>query len=135
MEGTTPGIGESGKVRSILDLLNIAKILALVIGIIGFVYAGVEGVWLNIGGIIYGVAMGILNIMVYMRMDEFVGYVNSRRYKELKDNILIWAILTIIFGVIVGILLIIVYVQLDELIRVPQYPPPATGTQLPPPPQ
>jgi len=137
MEGTPPAIGESSKVRTSLDLLRISKILALVIGILSFVGAAWNGIMLSWGWALYGVASGIINLLIYLRIDEFTNMISGRRYGELRDMLLIWAVLGIIFGVIVGILLIIVYIQVEELHRttgfvqqpVQQIPPP------PPPPE
>jgi len=137
MEGTPPAIGESSKVRTSLDLLRISKILALVIGILSFVGAAWNGIMLSWGWALYGVASGIINLLIYLRIDEFTNMISGRRYGELRDMLLIWAVLGIIFGVIVGILLIIVYIQVEELQRttgfvqqhVQQIPPP------PPPPE
>jgi len=112
---SSPAIGESSKVRTILDLLRISKILSLVLGILFLLAAVWYGFTGSIGAAIYLVASGIVNLLLYMKMDEFTGMVNSRRYGELRDNILIWGVLSIIFGVIVGILLIVVHVELDEL--------------------
>jgi len=137
MEGTPPAIGESSKVRTSLDLLRISKILALVIGILSFVGAAWNGIMLSWGWALYGVASGIINLLIYLRIDEFTNMISGRRYGELRDMLLIWAVLGIIFGVIVGILLIIVYIQVEVLHRttgfvqqpVQQIPPP------PPPPE
>ncbi len=136
MENTVPppAIGESSKVRTVLDLLHISKILALIIGILLLIAAAWYGFTFSILAAIYSVAAAVINLLLYMRMDEFTALVNNRRYPELRDRILIWAILGIIFGVIVGILLIIVYVELDELQRSTMYQQPPPTAPPPPPP-
>ena len=139
MENTAvppPAIGESSKVRTILDILHIAKILALIIAILLLVAAAWYGFTFNIFGAIYSVAAAVINLLLYMRMDEYASMVNNRRYGELRDNILIWAILAIIFGVIVGILLLIVYIELEEIEKNVRYAQntPNTYRQPPPPP-
>jgi len=144
MEGTQPAIGESSKVKSILDLLNIAKILALVFGILGFLIAAwsawpvIYGYWGSIIGGLYWIVAAVINLMLYMRMDEFSSMVKARRYVELHDTILIWMVLGLIFGFIVGLLLLIVFIQLDELKKAVAYPPtypPQSPPSVPPPPE
>lgn len=127
----SPAIGESSKVRTILDLLQISKILALVLGILFLLSAVWYGFIGHIEMTIYLVASGIVNLLLYIKMDEFIGMVKNRRYGELRDNILIWGVLTIIFGVIVGILLIVVYVELDELEKSLMYQAPPSQPELP----
>lgn len=137
MDGKEPYIGESSKVRSILDLLNVAKILALVIGIVGFLLAAwaawpiIYRVWGGIPGAVYWITSAIINLLAYMKFDEFVGMVNERRYQALYDLMVVWMVLTLIFGVIVGILLLIVYIQLGELKNAGAYS--QQGTLQPPP--
>ena len=126
-----PAIGESGKVKSIMDLLNISKILALIIGILGFALGAWYLVWFDVIPGAYWIITAIINLLLYMRAEDFVRLVRGRRYQEFKDTILIWMVLGIIFGFIVGLLLLLVYIQLDELIgSAPYAPPPAA----PPPP-
>ncbi len=138
MDGEEPVIGESSKVRSILDVLNVAKILALVIGILGFLLAAwsawplVYGIWTGIIGALYWIVSAVINLMVYTKFDEFVGMVKDRRYQEFYDLLLVWMVLTLIFGVIVGILLLIVYIQLGELKTSLGY---SQYANAPPPPQ
>ncbi len=117
-----PGIGESGKLKSTLDLLNIAKILALVIGILLFLFAAWEGLWIALGNIFaipwvgYYVFAGIINLLIYTKIPEFEALIKGRRYSEAKDAMLLWAILGIIFGFIVGLILIIVaLINLEDL--------------------
>ena len=111
-----PAIGESGKVRSIMDMIRIAKILALVIGIIGFVIAAWYFIWLSIIPAIYFIITAVINLLIYMRCDEFTVMVKSRRYQETRDILLVWMILGIIFGFIAGLLLLIAFIYLDELV-------------------
>ncbi len=143
MEGTTlpppaapqPGIGESSKLRSTLDLLNIAKILALVIGILLFLVAlwyGVTIIWAGFFAIPwagYYVISGIINLLIYTKIPEFEAMIRGRRYAEAKDTMMMWAILGLIFGFIVGlILIIVVFVNLEDLQHREGY------AQAPPPP-
>ncbi len=129
-----PAIGESSKLRSTLDLLNISKILALVIGIVGFLLAAWYGFYIALGDVfsipsaVYWVIAGIVNFLIYTKIPEYDTMIRGRRYAQAKDEMLIWAILGIIFGFIVGLLLILViFMYLEDLIRssgVSQVPPP-----------
>lgn len=143
MEGTDlpppaapPGIGESGKLRSAIDLLNISKVLALIMGIVGFLIALWTGVDAALGYVfyvpyvIYWVITGIVNLLIYKQIPIFDTMVRGRRYTEAKDNMLVWAVLGVIFGFIVGLLLLLImFMYLDELEH-------GSGIyQAPPPPQ
>ena len=145
----SPYIGESSKVRSALDMLNITKILALLIGIIGFLVALWYGLmfmlWYGgppaIIGVIYWIITGIVNLILFIRIPEYDIMIRSRRYPEAKDDMIAWGVITLIFGVLAGLLIIlIVFLYLEELINMhsygqsptqyPQQPP----SQYPPPP-
>ncbi len=133
-----PVIGESSKVKSMLELLNIAKVLALVMGILGFLLAAgaawplVYGAWSSLFGAIYWIIAAIINLMAYMRMDEFVGMVKERRYSEFYDILITWMVLTLVYGLIVGVLLLIVFIEVNELKTSSEF---STPPQAPPPPQ
>ena len=137
----SPYIGESSKVRSALDLLNITKIFALIIGIIGFLSALWDGIvfmvwWGGAGAIFwatYGIITGILNLLLFNRIPQYSAMISSKRYAEIKEDMLLWGILTLIFGVIAGLLLILViFLYLEELINIPSYgQPPAQYPQQP----
>ena len=152
MEGTnlpppqpySPQIGESSKVRSTLDLLNLTKMLALIIGIVSFLIALWQAidmiVWMYVYAAIwaiYWIISGVVNFMVYSKIPTYDSMIRARRYTEAKQDMMTWAIVALIFGVVAGILLlIIIFVNLEELERMhpyaPQYPSPP---QAPPPPQ
>ena len=130
-----PAIGESSKLRSALDLLNISKILALIIGIIGFLLAAWNGFYIALGDVfsipaaVYYVIMGIVNLLIYTKIPEYDTMIRGRRYAQAKDEMLMWAVLGIIFGFIVGLLLILViFMYLEDLVRS------SGASQVPPPP-
>ncbi len=119
-----PAIGESGKLRSALDLLNITKILALVIGIISFLLAAWNGIdlafgwFLSLPSVIYYVISGIINLLIYTKIPEYDAQIRGRRYVEAKDQMLVWAVLGIIFGFLAGLLLLLViFLYLEDMIR------------------
>ena len=110
-----PGIGEASKVRSALDLLNITKILALIIGILGFIGAAWNGFvmvaigdFLSVPWVGYYIIAGIINLLIYTKIPEFDGLIRARRYGEAKDAMMIWAILGVIFGFLAGLLMLLV---------------------------
>ncbi len=127
-----PSIGESGKLRSALDLLNIAKILALIVGIFSFLGAAWSGVSIAYGDysvifwVGYYVISGIINLLLYSRIPEYENLVRSRRYSEAKDDMITWSVLGVVFGFLAGlILLIVIFMYLEELERgAPAYQPP-----------
>ena len=129
MEGTEPRIGESGKVKSILEMLNLGKTLALVMGIISLLGAAWYGFTFSFFGAGYWVVSAVINLMAYTRVDEWINMVKSREYGRAKDELLVWMILTIIFGLIAGVFFLIAYIYLEEL---PRENVPA---EIPPPPQ
>ncbi len=136
-----PAIGESSKVKSMLEMLNIAKVLALVIGILGFLLAAwaawplIYSVWSSLFGAVYWIVAAVINLMAYMRMDEFIGMVKSRRYQEFYDILVTWMVLTLIFGVIVGILLLIVFIEINDIKTSSEFSQSPPQQTPPPPPQ
>lgn len=139
----SPYIGESGKVRSALDLLNITKILALIMGIVGFLVALWDGiVFIQYGGsfvvvgVIYWIITGIVNLILFTRIPQYDAMIRARRYGEAKDDMIVWGVLTLIFGVIAGILLLlVVFLYLEELINMYSYGQQASYPQYPQQPQ
>ncbi len=130
-----PAIGESSKLRSALDLLNISKILALIIGILGFLMAAWTGFSIALGYVfsipwaVYYVTIGIVNLLIYTKIPEYDTMIRGRRYAQAKDEMLMWAVLGIIFGFVVGLLLILViFMYLEDLVRS------SGASQVPPPP-
>ncbi len=126
-----PMIGESTKLRNALDLLNITKIIALIVGIIGFLMAAWTGFDMAVFGDILGlpwvgyyVVTGIVNLIIYTKIPEYENLVRSRRYGEAKEDSMLWAVLGVVFGAITGILLLLViFMYLEELERTPYSPP------------
>ncbi len=139
----SPYIGESSKIRSVLDMLNITKILALIIGIVGFLIALGEGLsyalwfgWIPaLIGAIYGILMGIINLLIYMRIPEYDAMIRARRYSDAKNEMLVWGVLGLIFGFVAGLLLLlVVFMYLEDLERVSMYPQQQPPGYYPPPP-
>jgi len=129
MEETNIHIGESGKVKEILEMLNFGKIFALVMGIVSILMAAYYGFTLSFFMVGYSVVSAVINLMAYMRIDDYVSAVKSREYARIKDDLMLWMVLTLVFGVIAGIFLLIAFINLDELSRVS-----TQESTIPPPP-
>jgi hypothetical protein len=113
---------EPPEAQTIRSLMHIARILALIFGII-FVIAGLltfVAAVLFIGFAILAIFLvlwGVIDFMIYLRLREIEGMVNQRQYEAAKSRTLIWMILGfIIGGIIVGILLLVAYLKFDPLI-------------------
>ncbi len=139
MEGSQIHIGESGKVKSILEMLDLAKILSLIVGIVALLLAAWYGFIWSFFSAGYWIVAAVINLIAHTKMDEYTSMVKSREYSRAKDEIMMWMILTIIFGFLTGVFLLIAYIYLDELpketapVPSPEQPgqPPS---ELPPPP-
>jgi hypothetical protein len=129
MEGTNIHIGESGKVKEILEMLNYGKIFALVMGVISILAAAYYGFTFSFIWAGYSVVGDVINLMAYTRIDEYVSAVKSRDYGRIKDDLMLWMVLTLVFGLVAGIFLLIAYINLDELSRVSRQ-----ESAIPPPP-
>jgi hypothetical protein len=129
--------GEPAEAQSIRSILHIARLLALIFGILlligGVIYAAsiaylsyycttfdpycggaVVGA---IAGAIWLVISGIFLFFVYTQMKSIEAKVDARQYEAAKSQTLIWMILGFIFGIILGIILLIAYVKFDPLIN------------------
>jgi len=149
-----PVAPEPAEAQSIKSMLEIAKILAIIFGIL-FLLGGIAlAVFVPFGIIIGGFWLligGVVAIIVYLQMDSIQQKVNTRQYEAAKTQTLIWMILGFIFGILLGIILLIAYIKFDPLINwqrsqmqggappagfVPPYaaPTPAAPVATPPPP-
>lgn len=158
------GYQEPPEAQSIRSMLHIARILALIFGIlfflaglayaayifyaasvcstlIGDAYCGAIG-FLLIWPILL-IIWGVFDVIIYMRLKAIETQVNNRQYEAAKSQTLLWMILGfIIGGIIVGIILVIAYIKFDPLINAQraqmgggQMPPPGAPPMYAPPPQ
>jgi hypothetical protein len=134
-----PSAPEPAEVQSIRSMLHIARILAIIFGILfllgGIAYAAlvaywasicssvttnaycggaataalVEGIWILIGGIVA--------IIVYLQMRSIESKVDAHQYEAAKSQTLLWMILGFIFGIILGIILLVAYLKFDPVIN------------------
>jgi len=134
-----PSAPEPAEVQSIRTMLHIARILAIIVGILallggiayvaavaylsslcsssgGGAYCGNAFAGAIIGAI-YIVIWGVVAIVVYLQMRSIEGKVNAHQYEAAKSQTLIWMILGFIFGIILGIILLIAYLKFDPVIN------------------
>ncbi len=146
---------EPPEAQSIRSVLKIARLLAIVFGIIlligGIAYIAVVAYYISVcnsfigvdpycgaawvgalGGIVWLVISGAFLFLVYMQMKSIENKVNNRQYEEAKSQTLIWMILGFIFGIILGIVLIFAFIKFDPLIAA-QRNMAMGGGQMPPP--
>ena len=130
---------EPAEAQSIRSMLHIARILAIIVGILallgGIVYVAAiaylsticstysgdpycgSAVATALIGAIWIVLAGVIAIIVYMQMKSIEAKVDAHQYDAAKSQTLIWMILGFIFGIILGIILLIAYVKFDPLIN------------------
>lgn len=98
---------------TIKDMLTIAWVLALIVGIIlvitGLISFGITAIF------------GVIDIVVFYECREIIRLTEQRQLSAAKDKTLIWMIVGLIFGfIIVGLFMVIAYIKFDDLIRVYQ---------------
>lgn len=145
-----PAAMEPPEAQSIKSMLHIARILAIIFGILLFI-AGLGYtaflVAVGLGFLIFFpvllIIWGVVDFVIYIQLKEIESLVNQHSYEQAKSKTLIWMILGfIIGGILVGILLLIAYLKFDPLITwqrsqmgpTPAYaaPPPAPRYAPPP---
>jgi hypothetical protein len=156
---SAPYYQDPPEVQSIKSMLHIARILAIIFGILiligGVIYAAwvaylasVCSTFIGIdpycGGAILGALIpaiwlaisGVFLLIVYMQMKSIEAKVNARQYEQAKSQTLIWMILGFIFGILLGIILLIAYIKYDAVINAQRQSmgqaPPAGGYMPPP---
>jgi hypothetical protein len=127
---------EPPEATSIKSMLNIAGILALLIGLV-FVLIAVWQIWLYVTWVdvtywyyvpdwrtgyliafIIVIVMAVISFIIFMQTRTISAMVDQRQYQQAKSKTLIWTVLGFIFGgIIVGILFLIAYLKYDDLIR------------------
>ncbi len=108
--GSNQQIFDAPEKSTIKDMLTIAWVLSLIVGII-----------LLITGIItFGITaiFGVIDIVVFYECREIIRMTEQRKLSAAKEKTLIWMIVGLIFGfVIVGLFMVIAYIKFDDLIR------------------
>lgn len=108
--GSNQQIFDAPEKSTIKDMLTIAWVLSLIVGII-----------LLITGIItFGITaiFGVIDIVVFYECREIIRMTEQRKFSAAKEKTLIWMIVGLIFGfIIVGLFMVIAYIKFDDLIR------------------
>jgi predicted lipid-binding transport protein (Tim44 family) len=119
-----PQAMEPPEAQSIKSMLHIARILAIIFGILlllaGLAYAAFLAV-IGLGFLIVFpvllIIWGVVDFVIYIQLKEIEAMVNQRKYEPAKAKTLIWMIIGfIIGGILIGILLLIAYLKFDPLI-------------------
>jgi zinc-ribbon domain len=132
---------EPPEAQSIKSMLHIARILAIIFGVLFFlgglayvawvaylasICSSFVGIDAYCGGYLAGYLIfplliliwGVFDIIIYLKMKSIEAMVNARQYEQAKSTTLVWMILGfIIGGIIIGILLLIAYIKFDPLIN------------------
>jgi hypothetical protein len=147
-----PARPEPPELQTIRSMLSLARILALVFGLIilisGIAYIALlaaSGFLIAIGWPIYLVIAGLFCFLVWTQVREIEHQVNAGQYEAAKEKTLLWMILGLIFGILLGIILLLAYIKYDPLINAQRaamggaayaapagYPPAAPPAPLPP---
>lgn len=103
-------IFEPPEKSTIKDMLTIAWVLSLIVGIIllitGLFSFGITAI------------LGIVDLVVFYECREIRKLIDQKRLSAAKEKTLIWMIVGLIFGfIIVGIFMVIAYLKFDDLIR------------------
>lgn len=107
---------EPPEAQSIRSMLHIARILAIIFGIIVLISGIVAAVFLVLFAAVWLVIGALIAILVYTQMRSIEEKLNARQYEAAKSQTLIWMILGLIFGIVLGIILLIAYIKFDPLI-------------------
>jgi hypothetical protein len=150
---SAPGYPEPPEAQSIRSMLQVARILAIIFGVI-LVLAGIAYIaliayyvsvcstitgfdpycgtaWVgDIGVAIWLLIGGAVAVIVYMQMRSIETKVNNRQYEAAKTQTLLWMILGFIFGIVLGIVLLIAFIKFDPLIAASRNM--GGGGQMPP---
>ena len=149
------GYQEPPEAQSIRSMLRIARILAIIFGVLNLIagiayialiayyvsvcssFTGIDpycgAAWVGaIGVAIWLLIGGAVSIIVYLQMKSIEAKVNNHQYEEAKTQTLIWMVLGFIFGIILGIVLLIAFIKFDPLITA-QRNQAMGGGQMPPP--
>lgn len=86
-------------------------------------------IWTRFGvgvGWYYAIAAVINLVAALVLKQMFFDNLDAGRFREGRNNLLIWAVLTLVFGVLAGIFLLLAYLKLNEVFQ-PNYQPYPAG--------
>ena len=148
---------EPPEAQSIKSMLHIARILAIIFGVLvllgGIAYAAWIAYLSTIcstyvgfdpycGGALLGALIpaiwlvigGVVALLVYMQMKSIEEKVNAHQYEAAKSQTLVWMIIGFIFGILLGIILLIAFIKFDPLITLQRNSAGGAATSWPSPP-
>jgi hypothetical protein len=132
---------EPPEAQSIRSMLHIARILAIIFGILlllgGIAYAALVAYYFSICSTFVGfdgycgaslgvlliwpiliIVWGVVDFLIYVNLKSIEAMVNGHQYEQAKNKTLIWMILGFILGgILIGIILLIAYIKFDPLIN------------------
>lgn len=122
-----PPMMEHPELSSLKSLLSAARIVALVLWILGILwvlgalvaaaFAAAFGVPTAILGVIYPVLFTIVNLLTWMRLPQIEAQVNRGEYAAARDATLLWMVLGWFFLFINGLILLLAWLKFDTVIR------------------
>ncbi|MGC8655010.1 MAG: hypothetical protein ACP5TG_00715 [Thermoplasmata archaeon] len=114
VNASVPPFMEPPEKETIKSMVNIAAIIALVIGILELIMAIFT----------FGITIifAIFSLLVYYESKQIIKLLDQRQYSQAKSKTLVWMIVGFIFSfIVVGILLLVAYLKFDDLISKSQF--------------
>ncbi|MGC8727108.1 MAG: hypothetical protein ACP5RG_03780 [Thermoplasmata archaeon] len=114
VNASIPPFMEPPEKETIKSMVNIAAIIALVIGILELIMAIFT----------FGITIifAIFSLLVYYESKQIIKLLDQRQYSQAKSKTLVWMIVGFIFSfIVVGILLLVAYLKFDDLISKSQF--------------
>jgi len=114
VNSSVPPFMEPPEKETIKSMVNIAAIIALIIGILELILA-----LFTLG---LTIILAIFSLLVYYESKQIIKLLDQRQYTEAKSKTLVWMIFGFIFSfIVVGILLLVAYLKFDDLISKSQF--------------
>jgi type III secretory pathway component EscU len=114
VNSSVPPFMEPPEKETIKSMVNIAAIIALIIGILELIMA--------IFTLGLTIILAIFSLLVYYESKQIIKLLDQRQYTEAKSKTLVWMIVGFIFSfIVVGILLLVAYLKFDDLISKSQF--------------
>ncbi len=114
VNASVPPFMEPPEKETIKSMVNIAAIIALIIGILELIMA--------IFTLGFTIILAIFSLLVYYESKQIIKLLDQRQYSQAKSKTLVWMIVGFIFSfIVVGILLLVAYLKFDDLISKSQF--------------
>ncbi len=120
---------------NVRDLLKVTKTLTLVWFFLGVILAIVSLVSIffailffhfaggAVEGFVYYVLWAGVDLLAYRKIPGWLALLESGRYGQVKEPLLLWGILATVFGILPGLLLLVVYLRIMPWAESPPAPP------------